>query len=442
MLRLKLFVVLLSAMLLGDVGLMPCSARNVVPLSADSLFRLIDDRSRTVRLKALCIDEASEGENVARSARLPMLNASLSVGYLGNGYLTDRDFGHGMKVHNPHSNNNFALEAMQMIYSGGAISGGIRMAELNSRMAALDLEQSRTQVRFLMLGWLIDLECLHNRRRVIDENIVLADKVLENMRARYEEGVALQSDITRYELQLENLKLQREKTDEALRTTNYRIANALGFDTQDTEFMPRLENMDGTQPVASADVWQELAVENSTAIKKGMLGIDMSETNRNIIAAERLPKLSLFAFGKFDSPIVTEVPVLNKNFMYWGVGLNLSYNISSLYTSNKKVRKAGIAIKESREALQLSREGVRDGVETAYEAYRTAVTELRTQEKSLELARQNYDIVSDRMDNGMAIVTDMVDASNVRLAAEIGLENARTMLLFSYYRLKYVTETL
>lgn len=97
---------------------------------------------------------------------------------------------------------------------------------------------------------------------------------------------------------------------------------------------------------------------------------------------------------------------------------------------------------ESREAYDLSRENVQNDVQAAYEAYRTAVTELHTQEKSLELARTNYNIVNDRYTNGMALVTDMVDAANVRLAAELGLENARTMLLFSYYKLKYVTNTL
>lgn len=97
---------------------------------------------------------------------------------------------------------------------------------------------------------------------------------------------------------------------------------------------------------------------------------------------------------------------------------------------------------ESREAYNLGVENVEDNVQEAYEGYRTAVTELHTQEKSLELARQNYDIVNDRFENGMALVTDMVDAANVRLSSETGVENARTTLLFRYYKLKYATNTL
>lgn len=441
MIRLITFFALLLATLLGDVGTLPCAARTVT-LSVDSLFRLIDDHNRTIKLKVLCAKEAEVGESVARSNQLPQFHTSLFVGYLGNGYLTDRDFGQGMKVRNPHSNNNFALEAMQVIYGGGAIVSGIHLSELNACMSQLDLEESRQQVRFLLLGWLIDLQCLYNRCRVLDENMALARRVLDNMRARYDEGVALQSDITRYELQLQDLSLQREKANEAIRTTNYRLANALDFPATDTEFRPELPMLDTTAGIGLENSWQEQARTSNFSLKKAELGISMSETNRRIIAADRRPKLALFAYGKFDSPIVTEVPVLNKNFMYWGIGANLSFNISSLYTANHRLRQACIAETKSREAYNISIENVQDDVQAAYESYRTAVTELHTQEKSLELARQNYAIVNDRFEDGMALVTDMVDAANVRLSSEIGVENARTVLLFCYYRLKYTTHTL
>lgn len=451
MTRIYFSVALLLAMLFGDVGNVPCAAQTV-SLSADSLFRLIDERSHVIQLKFLCLAEADEGTGAARSRRLPSVNASLSVGYLGNGYLADRDFGNGMNVKNPHSKNDFALEAMQVIYSGGTVSGGIRMAELNARMARLNMEQSRQQVRFMMLGWLIDLQCLGNRRRVLSENIVQASQVLSAMQARYDEGVLLKSDITRYELQVQDLLLQQDKVDEALRTTNYRLANALGFPVESTIFapknlspeylLPEYTAPDGMKAIGSESQWQDMAQSSSMALRKAELGIDMSETNRKLVAADKRPKLSLFAYGMFNSPIVTEVPIINKNFMYWGFGANLSFNISSLYTNRHRERKAGIELMESREAYAVSRENVRNDVQAAYEAYNTAVTELCTQEKSLELARQNYDIVSNRYTNGMALVTDMVDAANVRLSAELGLENARTMLVFSYYKLKYVTNTL
>ena len=64
--------------------------------------------------------------------------------------------------------------------------------------------------------------------------------------------------------------------------------------------------------------------------------------------------------------------------------------------------------------------------------------ELETQQKSVELARQNYEVVNSRYLNQMALVTDMVDASNLRLNAELKEVDARINIVYAYYRMKYV----
>lgn len=440
MIRLIYSVVLLLAALSFGMTSVPCSAK-AIHLSADSLFKIIDERSRTLRLASLYAADAAEGVAVARSRRLPVVSASLSVGYLGNGYLTARDFSGGMGIHNPHSNNNFALEAAQVVYDGGAVSGGIRLATLKERMSRLDVEQSRRQVRFMLLGWLTDLQCLHNRRRVLDENIGLARQVVADMKARYDNGVVLGSDIMRYELYLEELQLQREKLCEKLRTTNYRLANALGFPTGDTEFVPGLP-ADSTWTAGTEQSWYETAAMSSLTLRKAALAVDLSETGRRIAAAGMKPRVSLYAYGRFDSPIVTEVPVLNKNFMYWGAGVSVSFDISSFYTTKRRVRQAAWTVSESREAYNVSMENVRNGIKEAYESYKTAAVELRTKEKSLDLARRNYQIISDRYACGLALITEMLDAANMMLDAETGLENARIALLFCRYRMEYVTDIL
>lgn len=72
----------------------------------------------------------------------------------------------------------------------------------------------------------------------------------------------------------------------------------------------------------------------------------------------------------------------------------------------------------------------------------TSQTEVSTQEKQVELAKQNYSVVQNRYQNDLALLTDMVDASNMKLSAEMALVNARINMLYNFYRLKYVTNTL
>lgn len=65
--------------------------------------------------------------------------------------------------------------------------------------------------------------------------------------------------------------------------------------------------------------------------------------------------------------------------------------------------------------------------------------ELRTQQKSVELANQNFQVVQNRYANQLALITDMIDASNVKLNAELQEVNAQINIAYTYYNVKYVT---
>lgn len=422
-------------------GLSAQAPSAIVTFTVESLCQEIDARSTSVHLGQLGVEEAEAGIQLARNHRLPDVSASWQVGYLGNGYLTDRNFSNGMAVHNPHFVNNLVLEAAQTIYCGGAVTNGIKMAELEKQQASLSLEQSRQQTRFMILAALIDLQCLELRADVLEKNIQLASQELDMMRVRFDQGVVLKSDLTRYELQIADLRLQLDRVAEAITTSNVRIANALAYPI-DTRFRLETPAIDENYPLMSAADWQGEAASRNLGISQARVGIDMSQTARKLAKAEKLPYVGLFAYGNFNSPIVVEVPVINKNFMYWGFGVNVGYNISSLFKTNKKIRKAEIAEMESHDKLSLAQENVSNEVATAYEAFLTAASELRTQRSSLKLAEENYGIVSERFGQGMALVTDLVDAANVRIAAQTGLENAKSRLQFCLFRLKYISNTL
>ena len=143
-----------------------------------------------------------------------------------------------------------------------------------------------------------------------------------------------------------------------------------------------------------------------------------------------------------DRPITIEVPVIDKNFNYWYVGVGVKYNIASLFKNNKKLKQARIEERRAKEQQALAHEQVENGVQAAYTNFMTSFTELRTQQKSVELADQNYSVTSNRYRNEQALITDMIDASNTKLGADLALVNARINVVFNYYKMKYVTESL
>lgn len=57
----------------------------------------------------------------------------------------------------------------------------------------------------------------------------------------------------------------------------------------------------------------------------------------------------------------------------------------------------------------------------------------------MELARENYAVIFHRYTNELALVTDMLDASNACLQAEVERSNARINILYHYYKLHYLS---
>ena len=60
----------------------------------------------------------------------------------------------------------------------------------------------------------------------------------------------------------------------------------------------------------------------------------------------------------------------------------------------------------------------------------------------MQLALQNYGVVDNRYKNDLALLTDMLDASNIKLGAELDLVNARVNVVYNYLKMKYITHTL
>ena len=410
-------------------------------MGIDELLRLADAQSKSIQTYRTGTEAAGEALKAAKAQRLPDVNVSLSASYLGNGKIWDRDFGNAMTVDMPHFGNNFVIEAQQVIYAGGAISSGIRQAELSKQLAELDLQKDIQEVRFLLLGHYLNLYKLDNHIKVLQDNIRLTDEVIANMKAKREQGTVLKNDITRYELQKEQLNLQLTRTRDARTTANFQLVTTLHL-PEGTDIKPDTAMLEQKIQTLTENEWQDMARANNILLKQTQTAIRLNEQKVKQERAERLPHISIVAADHLDGPVTIEVPALDNNFNYWYIGVGIKYNLSSLFKNNNRLRQARLNVRQAQENHQLAQEKIKNDVQEGYVNFMTSFTDLRTQEKSVKLADENYSVTDNRYKNDMALLTDMIDASNMKLSADLGLVNARINILYNYYKMKYITHTL
>lgn len=410
-------------------------------MGIEEMFRLADENSKSIQAFRTGKEVADENLKAAKAQRLPDISASLSGSYWGNGKLWNRDFSNATKIEMPHWGNNFALEAQLAVYAGGAISSGIELAELEKQLAEMDWQKNRQDIRFLLVGHYLNLYKLNNQIEVLHKNLELTDQIIANMQARLEQGTALQNDITRYELQRETLRLQLAKVEDACKIANHQLVITLHL-PEGTVVQPDTTLNDSRIQTLSEANWQELAAQNNLNLQQAETGIKINRQREKLERSERLPKISLMAAEHLDGPITIEVPVLDNNFNYWFVGVGVKYNISSLFKNNRKLKAARLNVRKAQETYELAQEQTNHAVQESYVNFLTSFTDLRTQQKSVELADENYSVTSNRYQNDLALLTDMLDASNIKLSADMGLVNARINVIFNYYKMKYITHTL
>lgn len=382
--------------------------------------------------------QAEKEVSVAKNGRLPEFDASLSLSYIGNGFTTKRDFSDYAPAPIPHLGNGISVKLEQAVYTGGAIKNAIDMAGLQSTAARYATDFQRDNIRFRLAGFYLDLYKYTNLRQVVRNNIDQARKVLDEMNARYEQGTALQNEITRYELLVSNLELQLTRIENTLAILNQNLVVTAGL-PEGTVIVPDSAIFTEALPDNGAAWWQTEAEQNAPALQLAQTGVDISRKAESLVKSERLPQIGVQAAWILDGPILVEVPPLDRNLSYWYVGLGIHYNFSSLYKSNKKLAASRLSTQEAVQRLDVERENIALAVHADYIRYMEAFQALNTQQKSVELAERNYRTTATRYAADMALITDMLDAANARLDAEQQLVNARIDIIYYYYKLLFTT---
>ena len=428
-------------------------------MSLQSLYDLADQQNQRIKVSEAALKAAEEGVASAKSAMLPSVELSVQGSYTGNAFMMSRGFstsgtteyivpGLGpQQVENgkqptPHWGNSFTAQATQVIYAGGAIRSGIEMAKLGQRIAELDVEKNRQEVRFLLTGHYLDLYQLQNQSQVIAKNIELTEKVIAQMKARRAQGTVLKNDITRYELQRQSLLLAKTQVDDAQKIIRHQIATTIHLPEGEDFQVEELSYDDAALRHDEEALWQQTASDHNIDIRQASLASSLTEQKLRNTRAASLPSVAVVAENNLFGPYTSDLIPKDANVNAWFIGIGVKYNLSSLWKNKHDIRKAQHEHVEARERVLLAREGVENGVQASYTQLLTSSVEVHTQEKQVELADENYSVVRNRYANDLALLTDMLDASNTKLSAEMALVNARIQMLYNYYKLKYLTHTL
>ncbi len=179
------------------------------------------------------------------------------------------------------------------------------------------------------------------------------------------------------------------------------------------------------------------AMNNRYELKQSELNKELSELDMKMTKSARLPVLTGNALYNSDYPIPGTFPPEADILSYWAVGVGLSYELSSLYNINHRIKANRLQIEKDIIRIDNVRNAIDQELKIAYIRFIESKRNIESFRKNVELAESNYKIVKSKYDNEFALIIDMIDAEIQLNDAQLSLNNAIIDAINQYYSLLY-----
>jgi len=421
------------ATLCGTAATHAAAQTDSLSLSVEQLFEQGIEQSLRIGADRLKEDMAGLRARTARALRLPDVEVGLKGGYVGQPVVFEHGLSDPTRPDAPDWSQNYAIDFTQPLYRGGKIKYAIRQADLQRDIAALQTATDQADLKLELLRQYLDLFSLYKQHQVLARNIAESERRLKDIRQMKREGLITNNDVLRSEMQLTDNNLSLLQTENNIRLVSQQLDILLGLD-EGLLLRPDTTLLDKVFALESYDDYVLQAYEADPAMRLLQQQTELARNNIRLTRADNLPNLSLYASNTLARPVSrTLADMYNNN---WNVGLSLSYSLSSLYQNRHKLREARRNVALQRNAEEQQKQDLRIGIRTAYLKHNEALKRVEALKLSVRQAEENYRIMRNRYLSQLAILTDLLDADNLRLNAELQLTTARTQVIYTYYQLQ------
>ncbi|MDN3692025.1 TolC family protein [Chryseobacterium tructae] len=421
------------------VGIANANAQEKKTLSLDEAVQLGIQNSKNLKIDAAKIEEATADLLEAKNKQLPELKVSGSYMYLPIKPNVDIKLpgvsggAGGPEVHQVvYGSANLSVP----IYSGGRIKYGIQSAKYLVEASKLSTENDKTAIAYNVAQAYNNLFKANQSIKVFEENLAASQKRDETFLKMENNGLIARNDRLKANLQTSNIELQLLEAK-----NNYNIANInmdllLGI-PETTEIEVDQNYIEEGSDVKPVDFYVNEARENRKDLQALVQQRKAAELGTRSAKAENLPSIA-FTGGY----VAADIPKFLTVYNAINVGIGVSYNLSNIWKENSSLRQSQAREKQLAATDELLNDNIKLDVNREYQNTDFSKKRIVVFEKSAEQANENYRITKNKYDNGLATMTELLDADAAQIAANVGVISAKADAALAYRKLLQTTGTL
>ena len=422
------------------MGVAAINAQEKKQLTLDEAVQLGIQNSKNLRIDAAKIEEATADLLEAKNRQLPELKVSGSYMYLPTKPTVDLKLpsvsGAGAGGPEVHQVAYGSVNLSVPVYSGGRIKYGIQSAKYLVEASKLSTENDKIAIAYNVAQAYNNLFKANQSIKVLEENLTASQKRDETFLKLENNGVIARNDRLKANLQTSNIELQLLEAK-----NNYNIANInmdllLGIpETTEIEVDPNY--IDEGSEVKTVDYYVNEAKENRKDLQALAQQRKAAELGTKSAKAENLPSIA-FTGGY----VAADIPKFLTIYNAVNVGVGVSYNLSNIWKENSSLRQSQAREKQLAANDELLNDNIKLDVNREYQNTDYSKKRIAVYEKAAEQANENYRITKNKYDNGLATMTELLDADAAQISANVGVINAKADAALAYRKLLQTTGTL
>jgi outer membrane protein len=388
------------------------------------------------------IKYALENKLEARKARLAVENSEYQIQEVraralpnisGNGNLTYNpiiqqnavDFGQGTQLlaFGQKWSSVAGVSLTQNIFDQ-AVFTGLRAARTTREFYQVNAELTDEQVIERVANNYYNVYVQRIQLTVVDSNYVNTVKIRDIIKGQFDNGLAKRIDLDRINVTVSNIDAERQQLHSNLEQQENALKFFIGMPIQTPIHLPDAQFE--VTPQALNDTPDTTLLPQYRLAQKQK---ELLEFNKKAIIAEYYPTLSFTAGYNYlgQGPKLPWFQMSSAG-VYWtdysAIALNLHVPIFTGFGTRARVRQADVDIRESEEDLKDTKLSLDLAYANAKSQMGVSLTNIANQKDNVKLAQEVLDDVQNNYQNGLATLTDLLDAETGYITSQRNYTNA------------------
>lgn len=310
------------------------------------------------------------------------------------------------------------------VFAGFKIKNAIKSSELMVDLSNLQIEATKENVVWQAINLYFGLYKTQRSIDVLNENLVRANQRVKDFQNFLDNGIIARNDLLRAKLQASNVQVAIDEAETQYKNINYRLNLLTGQDET------KIVHVDNVETLKTINQNSQDYV-NRTDIKSYDVKNQIADSQIKIAKAAYSPQLAVSA-GYIAMDIDKVASVTNAT----NVGVGLKYDLSSLYKNKAEVEIAKAQKLENEMQKETTIDKAKVEMNEAFQKYDLAKKKNNVYKEAVEQANENYRIVKDKNDNGLADTDDLLEADVQQLQAKINQvvgDADEQLAIYEYY---------